>query len=78
MIDINHAIDVAKLLIATAEGLASAIDKAKQSLDASTALLKQALTEAEKMRDQLAKDRKEADDALDRKFDHPKDPGDAS
>jgi hypothetical protein len=69
MIDINHAIDVAKLLIATAEGLASAIDKAKQALEAGTAQLKQALAEAEKMRDQLAKDRGAADDALDRKFD---------
>ena len=69
MIDINHAIDVAKLLIATAEGLAHAIDKAKQALETGTAQLKQALAEAEKMRDQLAADRKEADDALDRKFD---------
>jgi len=73
MIDINHAIDVAKLLIATAEGLASTIDKAKQALEAGTAQLKQALAEAEKMRDQLAADRKEADDALDRKFDSSKD-----
>lgn len=71
--NIDHAIDVAKLLIATAEGLASAIDKAKQALEAGTAQLKQALAEAEKMRDQLAADRKEADDALDRKFDASKD-----
>ncbi len=73
MIDINHAIDVAKLLIATAEGLAQAIDKAKQALETGTAQLKQALAEAEKMRDQLAKDRSAADDALDRKFDDSKD-----
>jgi len=69
MIDIDHAIDIAKLLIATAEGLASAIGKAKQALEDGTAQLKSALAEAEKLRDQLAKDRKEADDALDRKFD---------
>ena len=56
-------------MIATAEGLAHAIDKAKQALETGTAQLKQALAEAEKMRDQLAADRKEADDALDRKFD---------
>ena len=73
MIDINHAIDVAKLLIATAEGLAQAIDKAKHALETGTAQLKQALAEAEKMHDQLAKDRSAADDALDRKFDASKD-----
>lgn len=67
--NIDAAIDVAKLLIATAEGLVGAIDKAKQALEAGTAQLKDALAEAEKMRDQLAADRKEADDALDAKFD---------
>lgn len=73
MIDIESAIDGTKLLIATAEGLSGAIDKAKQVLDACTVQLKDALAEAEKMRDQLATDRKEADDALDRKFDGSKD-----
>jgi len=70
---IENAIGVARLLVTAAEGLTSAIDKAKQSLEAGTAQLKSALAEAEKMRDQLAADRKEADDALDRKFDGSKD-----
>lgn len=67
--NIDRAIDVAKLLIATAEGLTGAIDKAKAVLEAGTADLKDALAEAEKMRDQLAADRKAADAALDAKFD---------
>jgi hypothetical protein len=70
---IDDAIDIAKLLIATAEGISSAIAKAKQALDDGTAQLKNALVEAEKMRDQLAADRKAADDALDKKFDRSKD-----
>lgn len=69
MIDIDHAIDVAKLLIATVEGISAAIDKAKQALDTGTEQLRSALTEAEKMRTQLAADRKSADNSLDQKFD---------
>lgn len=69
MIDIDHAINVAKLLITTAESLSTAIDKAKQAIDAGAEQLRGALAEAEKMQAQLAADRRTADDSLDRKFD---------
>lgn len=67
--DIEGTIEVARLIVATAEGLMGAISKAKEALEAGTAQLKTALVELEQMRDQLAADRKVADDALDRKFD---------
>jgi hypothetical protein len=71
--DIDNAIKVGELMLATAEGLIDAITKAKQSLEDSTAQLKQSIAEAKKkMRDDLAADRKEADDALDKKFDRSK------
>ena len=73
MIDIDRAISVARLLVVTAEALTSAVAKAKQALEAGTEQLKGALAEIEKMCDQIAADRKEADDALDRKFDGSKD-----
>jgi ABC-type transporter Mla subunit MlaD len=72
--NLENAIKVAQLLVTAAEGLTSAIDKAKHALESGTAQLKDALAEAEKMRDQLATDRKEADTALDRKFDKTEDP----
>jgi len=69
MIDLDDTISLARLLVATAEGLSSAIDKAKAALESGTAQLKEALAEIEKTRDQLAADRKAADTELDRKFD---------
>ena len=75
MSDVETVIAATRLAIATAEGLMIAIDKAKQVLAAGTEQLKDVLAaaeeEAQKGRDQLAKDRKSADDALDKKFDHP-------
>lgn len=55
-------IDAVKLFVAAAEALRDALDKGVPQL-------KEALERAEKQRDQLAADRGEADDALDRKFD---------
>lgn len=69
MIDLDDTISLARLLVATAEGLSSAIDKAKEALESGTAQLKEALAEIEKTRDQIATDRKAADTELDRKFD---------
>lgn len=66
MIGIDDAIAAGKLIL-------SAIEVAKQALEASSVQLKDALVEAEKMRDQLAADRKDADTALDKKFDASKD-----
>lgn len=59
---LDKAIGFAKMLIAAAEGISEALKEG-------TAQLKDAVAEAEKMRDTLAKDRKAADDALDKKFD---------
>lgn len=74
MTDINNAIKVGELVLATAEKLIDAIGKSKQALEESTAELKQSIAEAKKKaRDDRAADRKEADDALDKKFDHEKD-----
>jgi methyl-accepting chemotaxis protein len=70
MKDIEHTIAVVRLIVATAEALAGAIDKAKHALEAGTTQLKTALLEMEKLRDQLAEDRAKADAALDRKFDN--------
>jgi len=67
--NIEATIEIIKLLVMTAEGLANEIDKAKQSLASATAQLKATLEEAQKLNDQLAADRKSADDALDQKFD---------
>jgi hypothetical protein len=67
--DIEAAIEIAKLLVTTAEGLAGEIGKAKTALESGTAQLKNTLAEAQKLKDQLAADRKSADDALDKKFD---------
>jgi F0F1-type ATP synthase membrane subunit b/b' len=72
MSDVSDTIKIGELVLATAEGLIDAIGRAKQSLEESTAQLKQSITEAKKkLHDDLAADRKEADEALDRKFDHP-------
>ena len=71
--NVELVIETTRLAIATAEGLMAAIDKARHALASSTEQLKEVLAEAEKeadkAREQLAKDRKGADDALDRKFD---------
>jgi predicted nucleic acid-binding Zn-ribbon protein len=69
MSDLNQVIDIAKILITVGETAMSEIDKAKQAIAGATAQLKDTLAEAQKMRDQLAADRKGADDALDKKFD---------
>jgi hypothetical protein len=72
--DVKDAIKIGELVLATADGLIDAIGEAKRSLEESTARLKQSITEAkEKLRADLAADREEADEALDRKFDRPAD-----
>lgn len=77
MKDFDTTIDAVRLAIATAEALSSAMDKAKSALDSGTEQLKEVLAEIEKergaMHDQLARDRKEARDAFDKKFDGSKD-----
>ena len=77
MSDVEIAINAIRLTIATAEALSGAMDKAKQALDSSTDQLKAMLVEIEKdqgaMHETLAKDRKEARDDFDKKFDGPKD-----
>lgn len=59
---IATVIDVVKLVVVAVEGLRDALDKGLPAL-------KDALSKAEAVQEQLAADRKEADDALDRKFD---------
>ena len=77
MSDVETAINTVRLAIATAEALSGAMDKAKQALDSSAEQLKAVLADIEKERDAmhetLARDRKEADDAFDNKFDRSKD-----
>lgn len=68
MIDLDRAIASARLLLTAAEGLTTAIHAARQALEDGTAKLKEALGEAEQLRDRLASDRAEADTALDKKF----------
>lgn len=74
MTDAETAINSVRLAIATAEALSGALAKAKQALDSSTAQLRDVLEEIEKgretMHETLAKDRKEARDEFDKKFDH--------
>ena len=74
MKDFDTAIDAVRLAIATAEALSNAMDKAKSALDSGAEQLKKVLAEIEKergaMHDQLARDRKEARDDFDKKFDH--------
>jgi septal ring factor EnvC (AmiA/AmiB activator) len=71
------AINAVRLAIATAEALSSAMDTAKKALDSSAEQLKDVLADIEKdqgaMHETLAKDRKEADDTFDKKFDGSKD-----
>ena len=77
MSDVDTAINAVRLAIAAAEALSSAISKAKHALDSSTEDLKAVLAKIEKdrgaMHETLARDRKEADDVFDKKFDGPKD-----
>ena len=77
MSDVVTAINAVRLAIATAEALSGAIAKAKEALDSSTDQLKAVLADIEKaqstMHETLAKDRKEARDDFDRKFDGSKD-----
>lgn len=77
MSNVDTAINAVRLAIATAEALSSAMDKAKKALDTSTEQLKTVLADIEKgqldMHETLAKDRKEARDDFDKKFDGPKD-----
>lgn len=74
MKDLDDAIDAVRLAIATAEALSSVMGKAKNDLDSGADQLKEVLakieTERSAMHQQLAKDRKEARDAFDKKFDH--------
>ena len=77
MSDVDTVINAVRLAIATAEALSSAMDTAKKVLDSSTEKLKDVLAEIEKdqgvMHETLAKERKEARDEFDKKFDGPKD-----
>ena len=77
MSDVATVINAVRLAIATAEALSSAIGKAKQALDSSAEDLKAVLADIEKdrgaMHEKLAKDRKEADEGFDKKFDGSKD-----
>ena len=77
MSDVDTAINAVRLAIATAEALSGAMDKAKQALDSSTDQLKAVLADIEKgqsaMHETLTKDRKEARDDFDKKFDGSKD-----
>ena len=77
MSDLETTINAVRLAIATAEALSGAIDKAKQALDTSTVQLKDMLADIEKgrstMHETLARDRKEARDEFDKKFDASKD-----
>ena len=77
MSDVDTAINAVRLAIATAEALSSAIGKAKAALDAGTEDLKAVLADIEKgretMHETLAKDRKQADEDFDKKFDGSKD-----
>jgi len=79
MKDVDTAINAVRLAIATAEALSGALDKAKQALDSGTEQLKAVLADIEKDRDEmhesLARDRKEARDEFDKKFDRSKDDG---
>lgn len=73
MSNVDTAINAVRLAIATAEALSSAIGKAKEALDTSTADLKTVLADIERgretMHETLAKDRKQADEDFDKKFD---------
>ena len=77
MSNVDTAINAVRLAIAAAEALSGVIGKAKQALDSSTEDLKDVLAKIEKdrgaMHETLAKDRKDADDAFDKKFDKSKD-----
>ena len=77
MSDVDTAINAVRLAIATGEALSGALAKAKQALDTSTAQLKEVLADIEEgretMHETLAKDRKEARDEFDKKFDVSKD-----
>ena len=79
MSDIETAINAVRLAIATAEALSGAMDKAKKALDSGAEQLKAVLADIEKdqgvMHETLARDRKEARDAFDKKFDGSKDDG---
>ena len=77
MSDVDTVINAVRLAIATAEALSGVLDKAKQALDSGAEQLKAVLADVEKdrgaMHEMLAKDRKEADEAFDKKFDGSKD-----
>lgn len=77
MKDAETIINAARLVLATTEALLGALDKAKQSLAASTDQLKEVLADVEKaqdaMHETLARERKEARDEFDKKFDASKD-----
>ncbi len=77
MSNVDTVINAVRLAIATAEALSGSMDKAKQALDSGTKQLKTVLADIEKdrgtMHATLARDRKEADDDFDKKFDGSKD-----
>lgn len=70
MSDIVDAIKIGELVLETTEALIEAIEKARQDLASSADDLKKAIAAAkQKGHDDLDADRKEEDDALDKKFD---------
>ena len=77
MSNVDTAINAVRLAIATAEALSSAIGKAKDALDARTEDLKAVMADIEKgretMHEALAKDREQADENFDKKFDESND-----
>ncbi|MBE3111197.1 MAG: hypothetical protein IMZ46_11925 [Acidobacteria bacterium] len=77
MSKVDTAINALRLAVATAEALSSALGKAKNDLDSSAAQLKDVLAQVEKdresMHETIARDRKEARDEFDKKFDGSKD-----
>ena len=81
MSNVDTAINALRLAVATAEALSNALGKAKNDLDSSAAQLKDVLAQVEKdresMHETLARDRKEARDEFDKKFDHADDDPDA-
>lgn len=75
MSDVDTAINAVRLAIAVAEGISHAMSKAKSDLDSHTDQLKTVLAGIEKdqqaMHEALERDRKEASDDFDKKFDPP-------
>lgn len=76
MTDIRATIHATELVLTTIEGLIQAIDAARKVLSDSTAQLKQSIIDAREIHHtRLAADRREADEALEKKFAGPRNGG---